>query len=106
MDMGGRNVAYQLMDMEVPATILPPASPPAPKIVIDRTGESDPGRYKGVKMTNLDDDAIGAALQAAQERSKRGEELRTKIEEENYIQPFAGEYVGRPSERKLGTELK
>ena len=91
MDMeGGRMEAYRMMGLTPPP--LPKRAGPksAPKFNIDRTGEGDPGRYSGLKMGQvLDDDEMGRRLAEVQERSKKGERLRPRLEEEDYVQPFA-----------------
>lgn len=90
MDAGGRLEMYELMDMQAPAmpTRLKPKS--APKLVIDRSGENDPARYTGLKMGQvLDDDAMGQALEEANRKRKEGKELRPRLMEEDYVQPFA-----------------
>lgn len=83
---------YRLMDLTEPAVsdrINKPKS--APKLVIDRTGDNDRARYSGLKITQvLDDDAIGQALQETAKKIKEGKELRQKLEEEDYVMPFAG----------------
>ena len=67
---------------------------PVPKLVIDRTGQTDQARYKGLKMGQvMDDDLMAEALAAAQRKAKEGTPLRPKIEEEDYVQPFAGTFV-------------
>lgn len=94
MENGGRMAMYPLMG-------LPEPTPPkrltmkksAPKLVIDRTGETDAARYSGLKISQaLDDDAIGKALEAAALKVKTGESLRKRLVEEDYVMPYAGEY--------------
>jgi len=92
MQQGGRNAMYDLMGLErpPPPKRLKPKGPP-PKLVIDKSGETDQGRYSGLKMGALmDDDAMARALAEAQKKTKEGKPLRSKIFEEDYIQPFAG----------------
>ena len=82
---------YDLLGMErpPPPKRLKPKS--APKLVIDKTGESDRARYSGLKMGQvLDDDMMAQALAEAQKKAKEGVPLRPKIAEEDYVQPFAG----------------
>mmetsp|Transcript_62321 Transcript_62321/g.184411 ORF Transcript_62321/g.184411 Transcript_62321/m.184411 type:complete len:112 (-) Transcript_62321:1121-1456(-) len=91
MDAGGRMEAYRLVDMTPPP--IPDRAKPksAPKLVIDYTGETDPGRYSGLKMGQVvDDDEMGRRLAEVQEKAKKGERLRPKIAEEDYVQPYAG----------------
>eukprot|EP00566_Odontella_aurita_P011572 CAMPEP_0113583824 /NCGR_PEP_ID=MMETSP0015_2-20120614/32744_1 /TAXON_ID=2838 /ORGANISM="Odontella" /LENGTH=386 /DNA_ID=CAMNT_0000488769 /DNA_START=64 /DNA_END=1224 /DNA_ORIENTATION=- /assembly_acc=CAM_ASM_000160 len=90
MDAGGRMEAYRLVDMTPPP--IPDRAKPksAPKLVIDYTGETDPGRYSGLKMGQVvDDDEMGRRLAEVQEKAKKGERLRPKIAEEDYVQPYA-----------------
>lgn len=90
MKNGGRSAMYDLLGMERPAAPkrLKPKS--APKLVIDKKGETDQGRYSGLKMGQvMDDDVMAKALEEAQRKSKAGELMRSKIEEEDYVQPFA-----------------
>ena len=95
MEYGGRRAMYRLMDLIEPAVsdrINKPKS--APKLVIDRTGETDRARYSGLKITQvLDDDAMGQALQETAQKIKEGKELRQKLEEEDYVMPFAGKFT-------------
>ena len=91
MKNGGRNAMYDMMGLERPPPPNRLQPKPVPKLVIDRTGETDAGRYKGLKMGQvMDDDAMGEALAAAQRKTREGESLRAKIAEEDYVQPFAG----------------
>lgn len=90
MDVGGNRKMYPLMDMTPPP--VPERTKPksAPKLVIDKTGEGDGARYSGLKMGQvLDDNEMGRALQQAYEKQKKGESLRPKLAEEEYVQPFA-----------------
>jgi hypothetical protein len=93
MQNGGRRAMYRLMDLPEPATpkrINRKKS--APKLVIDRTGENDRARYSGLKMTQvLDDEVMGQVLQETVQKVKEGKALKEKLEEENYVMPFAGE---------------
>ncbi len=93
MENGGRRAMYQLMDLPEPATPLRLSKKKSvPKLVIDRTGETDKVRYSGLKMSQaLDDDAIGKALEAAAQKVKSGESLRKRLIEEDYVMPYAGE---------------
>ena len=94
MENGGRRPLYQLMDLPEPATpknLLVKKS--APKLVIDRTGETDDARYTGLKMSALmDDDAMGKALEEAAKKVKEGKSLRKRLVEEDYVVPYAGEW--------------
>jgi hypothetical protein len=93
MEYGGRRAIYGLMDMEPPPLEGPPPKKLSPKLVFDRTGENDKARYTGLKMGLMDDSAMAEALQRAQAKSKNGERLRPVLQEEGYVQPFAGAYV-------------
>ena len=89
--VGGRRAVYDLMGMEPPPLVGPPPKKKVPKLMIDRTGEDDKARYTGLKMGQvLDDDVMGEALAAANEKAKEGKDLRPKLVEESYVQPFAG----------------
>ena len=82
---------YDLLGLErpPPPKRLKPKS--VPKLVIDRTGETDKARYTGLKMGQvIDDDEMARALEDAQRKAKEGTSLRPKIEEEDYVMPFAG----------------
>ena len=85
---------YRLMDLpEPPKPERITKKKSAPKLVIDRTGETDRARYSGLKMTQaLDDEAMGMALQETVRQGKEGEALRKKLVEEDYVMPYAGEY--------------
>ena len=90
MDAGGNRKMYPLMDMPPPPISERAKPKSAPKLVIDRTGESDQARYTGLKMGQvLDDDEMARALERAMEKKKKGESLRPKLAEEDYVQPFA-----------------
>ena len=72
MKAGGRNAMYDLLGMERPPPPKRLKPKTAPKLVIDRTGESDKARYKGLKMGQvLDDDVMAQALAEAQRKSIR-----------------------------------
>jgi len=88
MEQGGRLAVYALMDMIPPPVRTRPPAKIAPKLVIDRTGETDQARYSGLKMA-MDDDAIAQALEEAQRKAKQGERLRPRLEEEDFVMPFA-----------------
>jgi hypothetical protein len=78
--------------MGLPVPVLPDRIKPkfAPKLVFDRTGETDQGRYKGLKMNQVvDDEEMGRALAEAQRKTREGKRLKKKLEEEDYIMPFA-----------------
>ena len=91
MDAGGRMAMYELMGMEPPeikSTIQPQSDF---KLVIDKTGETDEARYKGLKMMQvIDDDTFGAQLAESIRKSKEGKEMRPKIIEEGFDLPFSG----------------
>ena len=93
MENGGRRAMYQLMDLPEPATpkrVTRKNS--SPKLVIDRTGETDEARYSGLKMSQaLDDDAMGKALEEAARKVREGKSLRKRLVEEDYVMPYAGE---------------
>ena len=93
MENGGRRAMYQLMDIPEPATperLTKKKS--APKLVIDRTGETDKARYSGLKVSQvLDDEAMGKALEEAAKKAKEGKSLRKRLVEEDYELPYAGE---------------
>lgn len=92
MKNGGRQAMYKLMGLPEPAAperLTRKKS--APKLVIDRTGETDEARYSGLKISaSLDDDAMGRALEEAQRKAKAGESLRKRLVEEDYEMPYAG----------------
>ena len=91
MNLGGRRAVYDLMDMEAPPLPGPPPKLRAPKLEIDRKGETDQARYTGLKMGQiLDDDVMAEALANAQTKAEKGERLRPKLVEEEYELPFAG----------------
>lgn len=107
MKNGGRNAMYDLFGMERPAAPqrLKPKS--APKLVIDKEGATDKARYSGLKMGQvMDDDVMAQALEEAQRKAKSGESLRPKIEEEDYIQPFADKRNTGPKQTPLWTAEK
>jgi len=92
MDAGGRKEMYKLMNMTKPS--LPERLKPkkARKVVIDRSGETDQARYKGLKITQvIDDNEMARALENANKRSKEEgtTKLRPKIQEEMYEIPFS-----------------
>ena len=93
MENGGRRAMYQLMDIPEPATPERLAKKKsAPKLVIDRTGETDKARYSGLKVSQvLDDEAMGKALEEAAKKVKEGKSLRKRLVEEDYVLPYAGE---------------
>lgn len=91
MNAGGRVEMYNLMGMEPPVLKVKKKKKVVP-LVIDRTGESDPARYSGLKMGQvLDDDAMAKALEEAIRKTREGKDLRAKLEEETFVKPFAGE---------------
>jgi len=90
MNAGGRLQMYDLMGMTPPP--MPDRLKPKKvrRIIIDRTGEDDTARYTGLKMGQvLDDDEMGRALAEAQRKKKEGLELKKKLKEQEYVQPFA-----------------
>jgi len=88
--VGGRRAVYEMMGMEAPPLLGPPPKKKARKLKFDRTGEDDKARYTGLKMGQvLDDSTMGEALERANKKAKQGKELRPKLMEENYVQPFA-----------------
>ena len=93
MQYGGRRAMYTLMGLAEPAMPKRAKKKSAPKLVIDRTGENDRARYSGLKLTQLDDEIMGQVLQETTKKVKEGKELRVKLEEENYVMPFAGECI-------------
>ena len=94
MKNGGRRAMYQLMELPEPPTperLTKKKS--APKLVIDRTGETDSARYTGLKMSaSLDDESMGKALEEAAKKAREGKSLRKRLVEEDYVLPYAGKY--------------
>jgi hypothetical protein len=88
MEAGGRLAMYKLLDMPVPPMRRKPKQLSVQKVVIDKVGESDCGRYTGLKMGLLDDSAMAEALQQAQRKQEEGISLRPQIEEELYVAPY------------------
>ena len=89
--VGGRRSVYELMGMEAPPLLGPPPKKKFEKLKFDRTGEDDKARYTGLKMGQvLDDNIMGEALALANKKAKQGDEMRPKLMEETYVQPFAG----------------
>jgi hypothetical protein len=73
MNAGGRLAMYKLLDLELPDTSasLQSFTTSAPPLIIDREGKNDPGRYTGLKLGQIMDDAAQAeALQRANARTK------------------------------------
>jgi hypothetical protein len=94
MKAGGRNAMYDLLNLPKPPPPKRLQPKQVPKLVIDKTGETDQARYTGLKMGHvLDDNTMADALTRAQQKAKLGEPLRAKIAEEDYIPPFAGELM-------------
>ncbi|GAX17100.1 hypothetical protein FisN_5Hh486 [Fistulifera solaris] len=90
MKAGGRFAMYELLEMKAPPVTSKPKPKAAPKLVIDRTGETDKARYSGLKLGQVLDDSLQAeALQAVQKKIEAGEDLRPKLEEELFERPFA-----------------
>lgn len=108
MENGGRRAMYKLMDIEEPAISERITTPKRyTKLVIDRTGETDGGRYSGLQMsTLLDDDEMGRALDEAQRKIREGERLGKKIAEEDYVMPFADKRNVGPQQTPLWTPEK
>ena len=88
---------YALMDLPEPPPIATRSSTKksVPKLIIDRTGETDDARYTGLKISSilLDEDAMGKALEEAARKVKEGKSLRKRLVEEDYVMPYAGECV-------------
>eukprot|EP00584_Thalassiosira_punctigera_P012884 CAMPEP_0172552906 /NCGR_PEP_ID=MMETSP1067-20121228/47258_1 /TAXON_ID=265564 ORGANISM="Thalassiosira punctigera, Strain Tpunct2005C2" /NCGR_SAMPLE_ID=MMETSP1067 /ASSEMBLY_ACC=CAM_ASM_000444 /LENGTH=375 /DNA_ID=CAMNT_0013340981 /DNA_START=39 /DNA_END=1166 /DNA_ORIENTATION=+ len=105
MENGGRRAMYRLMDLPEPATperLTKKKS--APKLVIDRTGETDEARYTGLKMTQAtDDEAMGRALEEAARKVRDGESLRKRLVEEDYVMPYADNTNKGPRQTPLWT---
>ena len=97
MEYGGRRAMYALMDLPEPPPIATRSSTKksVPKLIIDRTGETDDARYTGLKISSilLDEDAMGKALEEAARKVKEGKSLRKRLVEEDYVMPYAGECV-------------
>mmetsp|Transcript_17470 Transcript_17470/g.24281 ORF Transcript_17470/g.24281 Transcript_17470/m.24281 type:complete len:390 (+) Transcript_17470:92-1261(+) len=90
MENGGRRQIYELMGLQTPAVTKRVKPKSAPKLVIDKKGETDKARYTGLKMGQvLDDDEMGRALERAKKKAQAGERMRPKLEEEDYVMPFA-----------------
>lgn len=108
MENGGRRAMYQLMDIPEPATpkrLTQKKS--APKLVIDRTGETDKARYSGLKMSQaMDDDAMGKALDEAAKKVKEGKSLRKRLAEEDYVLPYADNKNVGPRQTPIWTPEK
>lgn len=95
MNAGGRRQMYSLMGLPEPAITNRIKKPKVvPKLVIDRTGETDKARYSGLKVTQIiDDDEMGKKLAEIQEKKKSGEDAKPKLVEEQYVMPFAGKLL-------------
>ena len=95
MKNGGRRAMYQLMELPEPPTperLTKKKS--APKLIIDRTGETDSARYTGLKMSaSLDDESMGKALEEAAKKTREGKSLRKRLVEEDYVLPYASKYI-------------
>ena len=105
MENGGRRAMYRLMGLPEPAAPRIKKKS-APKLAIDRKGESDKARYSGLKMTQaMDDEAMGAALEEAQRKVKNGESLRKRLVEEDYVVPYAGEKESCSSVGRRGASM-
>ena len=92
MNAGGRREMYSLMGLPEPSISDKIRKPKVvPKLVIDRTGETDEARYSGLKVTQIvDDDEMGKKLAEFQDKKKKGENMKQKLIEEEYVMPFAG----------------
>jgi len=94
MNAGGRLAMYDLLGLDTPV-VKPKRSKvvTAPPLVIDRTGESDPAVYQGLRLGQvLDDQQQAQALQQVQQQIARGERpSASKVREqvESFEQPFA-----------------
>ncbi|KAL7465756.1 hypothetical protein ACHAXS_006073 [Conticribra weissflogii] len=108
MNNGGRLAMYSLMGLPEPATpVRVVEKKSAPKLVIDRTGETDKARYKGLKMTQvLDDDAMGKALEEVARKKKEGQSLRKKLVEEEYVMPYSDNTNKGPRQTPIWTPEK
>ena len=108
MKNGGRRAMYQLMGLPEPATperLTKKKS--APKLVIDRTGETDEARYTGLKISaSLDDEGMGRALEEAARKAKAGESLRKRLVEEDYVLPYADNKNKGPRQTPIWTPEK
>jgi hypothetical protein len=91
MEAGGRRAMYALMNMEEPPTPSRLKPKMVPKLVIDRTGETDSARYSGLKMTQtLDDQEVGQRLAEIQKMKKEGIRItRKKLVEDEFDIPFS-----------------
>ena len=79
MKAGGRFAMYELLGLDAPAVKSKPKQLSAPDLVIDRTGESDPGRYSGLKLGQvLDDDAPSGCSEGRATKVKRRKEDASK----------------------------
>jgi hypothetical protein len=94
MNAGGRLAMYRLLGMDPPplssSSSRKRTTFDAPRLVIDKTGATDKARYSGLKLGQVIDDSMqAAALESVQNKIKKGEALRAKLEEELYVPPFA-----------------
>jgi len=98
---GGRRSLYALMDLPLPPVSdrIKPKTMSARKLVIDRTGETDKGRYSGLKVTQMiDDEEMGRRLEEVRVKEMKGEGLRTRLIEEDYEQPFSDKRNTSPAQ--------
>ena len=83
---------YKLLGMDAPMVKIKQIVS-APPLVIDRTGESDPAVYRGLRLGQmLDDELQGQALQEVQQKIARGERpaVSQVLEQvESFEVPFA-----------------
>jgi len=105
MKAGGRLAMYELMGLEIPEPKAPRKEPlPPSEIVMDSTGANDEGRYSGLKLGQVLDDATqGSVLKQTLEATKRGDTLRSRIVEEDYVQPFADKRNTGPQQTRYWT---
>jgi len=85
MKLGGRYKMYEILGLDAPQAPSRARPKSAPKLVIDKTGETDKNRYSGLKLGQvLDDDAQAEALERALKQNEP-----KKLVEEEFELPFA-----------------
>ena len=85
MKLGGRYKMYEILGLDAPEVSSRAKFKSAPKLVIDKTGETDQNRYSGLKLGQvLDDDAQAEAL----ERALKQKDPK-KLMEEDFELPYA-----------------
>ncbi|KAL7560603.1 hypothetical protein ACA910_000058 [Epithemia clementina (nom. ined.)] len=95
MKLGGRYAMYELLNLEAPAIPATKRVTAPTKIIIDRTGESDPNRYTGLKLGQVLDDALQAqVLEQARQNQKQQQSqssslLSSSSGEDAYEIPFS-----------------